>query len=346
MGALMSGFMLAMWALCALSFVSGGMNIERPWGFSRAALNHAREEGTGYFYTTGTFKGTMVLARKDVCNVQTCYKVQSLKMKSSGPSDIWIAKYNPRNQLVWAKKAGGKGTDIAESIALSSVKYPSDAPYRDVYITGTIQGKAWFDTTRTVSALSSLTKSLYIAKYNTSDGAVRWTKLAATCDTTDVHSDLGERVTWKDAYSHCNSRAIGVDANGDVVITGKFFGTLNFDNKVRLVSGTNCRKRASTGRVCEHSVFIAKFQRQNGEFVWADKISDPVHIKANTGSINFARTDGGTTTMTVKEEFQIWANRSATLYHRLDDVDVERVDDNWPLGVDGLNTNLYRTIGV
>ena len=66
--------------------------------------------------------------------------------------------------------------------------------------------------------------------------------------------------------------------------------------------------------------------------------------------------------MTVKEEFQIWANRSATLYHRLDDVDVERyviehcqlllillcarVDDNWPLGVDGLNTNLYRTIGV
>ena len=52
-----------------------GMNIERPWGFSRAALNFAREEGTGYFYTTGTFKGTMVLARKDVCNVQSCYKV-------------------------------------------------------------------------------------------------------------------------------------------------------------------------------------------------------------------------------------------------------------------------------
>ena len=60
-------------------------------------------------------------------------------MKSTGPSDIWIAKYNPRNQLVWAKKAGGKGRDVAESIALSSVKFPADAPYRDVYITGTIQ---------------------------------------------------------------------------------------------------------------------------------------------------------------------------------------------------------------
>ena len=63
-------------------------------------------------------------------------------MQSVGPSDIWIAKYNARNQLIWARKAGGKGTDVAESIALSSVKYPTNAPYRDVYITGTIQATA------------------------------------------------------------------------------------------------------------------------------------------------------------------------------------------------------------
>ena len=54
-----------------------GMSIERPWGFSRAALNFAREEGTGAFYTTGSFKGSMVLGRKDICNVQSCYKVRS-----------------------------------------------------------------------------------------------------------------------------------------------------------------------------------------------------------------------------------------------------------------------------
>lgn len=66
------------------------------------------------------------------------------------------------------------------------------------------------------------------------------------------------------------------------------------------------------------------YRRQNGEFVWADKISDPVHMKANYDSITFANANGGSTTMTVKNEFKIWANRSATLYHRLDDVDVER----------------------
>ena len=60
-------------------------------------------------------------------------------MQSQGPADIWIAKYSPRNQLIWAKKAGGNGDDVAEAIALSSVKYPVDSPYRDVYITGTIQ---------------------------------------------------------------------------------------------------------------------------------------------------------------------------------------------------------------
>jgi len=314
------------------------MNMERPWGFSRSALNFAREEGTGYFYTTGTFKGTVVLARKDVCNINSCFKVPSFKMQSQGPSDIWIAKYSPRNQLIWAKKAGGNGDDVAEAIALSSVKYPVDSPYRDVYITGTIQGKAWFDTTKTVSALSTMSKSIYITKYNSSDGDVRWTKLAATCDTTDIHSDLGERVTWKDTASHCNSRAIGVDENGDVVITGKFFGTLNFDNKVRLVSGTQCRVRSGTGRVCEHDVFIAKFQRMNGEFVWADKITDPVHIKRILDSVTV-----GTRTLSVKDEWSSWANRSAALYQRLDDTDSARVDDSWPLGVTGLNTNLYPT---
>merc|ERR1712096_437493 len=84
-----------------LACAYAGMSIERPWGFSRSALNFAREEGTGTFYTTGSFRGTMVLGRKDVCNVQTCYKVPSLKMQSIGPSDIWLAKYNARNQLVW-----------------------------------------------------------------------------------------------------------------------------------------------------------------------------------------------------------------------------------------------------
>merc|ERR1711998_659552 len=182
--------------------------------------------------------------------------------------------------------------------------------------------------------------SLYIAKYNTSDGAVRWTKLAATCDTTDIHSDLGERVLWKDSLSHCNSRAIGVDPNGDVIITGKFFGTLNFDNNVRLVSGTNCRTRAGTGRVCEHSVYVAKFQRQNGDFVWADKITDPVHIKANPGTLEV---DGQT--IIVKQEFNAIANRVVVLWQRLDDAETDissgRVADNWPMDTDGLNANLY-----
>eukprot|EP00656_Telonema_subtile_P029001 TRINITY_DN3182_c0_g1_i3.p1 TRINITY_DN3182_c0_g1~~TRINITY_DN3182_c0_g1_i3.p1 ORF type:complete len:333 (-),score=72.01 TRINITY_DN3182_c0_g1_i3:255-1253(-) len=314
------------------SQAGAAVDISRPWSLSRASLNFAREEGTGTFYTTGTFKGTMTLAHKDICTVRSCFKVPSLKMKSSGLNDIWLAKYNSRNQLLWAKKAGGVGEDVAESIAISNVRYPTDAPYNDIFITGTIQGKAWFDTTKTVSALSANTKSIYIAKYNTSNGEVRYTKLAATCGTTQMHSDLGERVQWKDTYSHCNSRAIGLDSNGDVVITGKFFGTLNFDGNTRLVSGTNCRVRAATGRVCEHSVFIAKFGRETGAFKWADKITDPIHIK--------------TFSTDIKTEFKTWADRAVTLFQRLDDTDDTRVDDNWPLGTDGQNTNLYRTRDV
>ena len=60
------------------SLLVAGLSIERPYGFSRAALNFAREEGTGSFYTTGSFRGSMVIARKDICNIQTCYKARLL----------------------------------------------------------------------------------------------------------------------------------------------------------------------------------------------------------------------------------------------------------------------------
>eukprot|EP00658_Telonema_sp_P-2_P037009 TRINITY_DN26661_c0_g1_i3.p1 TRINITY_DN26661_c0_g1~~TRINITY_DN26661_c0_g1_i3.p1 ORF type:complete len:377 (+),score=90.80 TRINITY_DN26661_c0_g1_i3:100-1230(+) len=331
-----------------LALASAGMDITRPWQFSRAALNFAKEEGTGSFYSTGYFTGTMTLAHKEICSTRSCYKVPSLKVKSSGLADIWIAKYNRRNQLLWAKKAGGAGEDEAEAIALSNTRDPPDAPYKDVFITGTIQGKAWFDSTKTVSALSGIGKSVFIAKYNTSDGSVRWTKLAATCATTRMHADLGERVVWKDSHSYCNSRAIGLDPNGDLIITGKFYGTLNFGGKVHLMSGTNCRTRAGTGRVCEHSVYLAKFRHVDGSFVWADKVADPFFTKTNTASQSFADPSGGSpTVMTVKDEFRLWANRSVELYRtRLDEDDTERVTDNWPLGTDGLNTNLYRMNNV
>eukprot|EP00658_Telonema_sp_P-2_P078872 TRINITY_DN748_c0_g1_i2.p2 TRINITY_DN748_c0_g1~~TRINITY_DN748_c0_g1_i2.p2 ORF type:complete len:309 (-),score=70.08 TRINITY_DN748_c0_g1_i2:378-1304(-) len=285
----------------------------------------------GFFYTTGSFKGSMTLGYKDVCNYGSCFKVPSAKLRSNGRTDMFLAKYGPRNQLIWAKKAGGNGKDVGEAVALSNVRYPDDNAHRDVYVTGTTQGQAWFDSTKTVNALSSQTKSIFVTKYNSTDGAVRWAKLAATCDTTDVHSDLGERLAWKDSYSHCRVRAIGVDDQGDVVITGKFYGTLNLDDGVRLVSGTTCRVRAGTGRACEHSVFMAKFSRADGGLMWADTLADPVHVKADPVH---------------SSEFRLWANRTQMLFHTLDDNDDERLTDNWPLGSSGLNTNLYQTRNV
>ena len=298
------------------------LNMEQPWALDSATLTTAREGGTGFFYTTGWFRGTVTLARKDICNVESCYKVPSLRFQSQGSADIYIAKYNPRNQLVWAKNAGGLGDDRASSVVLADF---TNGIYNSVYITGYTQGQAYFGSkTSSVISLSSLSKSLFIAKYNTTQGNLLWVQEACSCDTTDVHSSAGATSTAsiKDAYSHCESRAISVDTNNDVIITGKFYGTLNFPNGVRLISSTNCWVRSGTGRVCQHDIFVAKFSK-SGAFQWADKIGNVLN----------------------SSEFNQWADKAIALYSSLEPSS-DRVADNYPSGTSGNNRNLYQTPNV
>lgn len=62
----------------------------------------------------------------------------------------------------------------------------------------------------------------------------------------------------------------------------------------------------------------------NGEFVWADKISDPVHMKSNYANETFTNPDGSVFTIPVKTEFKQWANKALALWSQMDDTDIER----------------------
>jgi hypothetical protein len=125
---------------------------------------------------------------------------------SGGPSDIFIVKYDGSGNVLWAKSAGGTGTESGQGVS-------TDAS-GNVYVTGDFINPSFtFGTTTLTSAGSN---DLFLVKYDSS-GNVVWAKSAG-----GTNGDM--------AYD------VSVDANGNVFVTGSFaftpitFGTTTLTN--------------------------------------------------------------------------------------------------------------------
>ena|ERR1035437_2554253 len=128
----------------------------------------------GYFYEAATF-GTFHLT-------------------SYGGSDIFIAKYDPDGNCLWAKQAGGTTDDWGYGISIDK--------NGNSYITGDFTGTATFGTIQLTSFESF---NMFIAKYD-ADGNCLWVK----------------------QNSKPNGMNILVDASGNIYVTGTFIGTATF----------------------------------------------------------------------------------------------------------------------
>ena len=76
----------------------------------------------GNCYITGSFSGTA--------------QIGPYSLTSKGAEDVFIAKYDPSGQELWAKSAGGTGTDLGKDVAVHQNK--------SIYLTGTFSGTAAF----------------------------------------------------------------------------------------------------------------------------------------------------------------------------------------------------------
>ena len=104
-------------------------------------------DALGNFYITGEFYS-------DTINFDSIYLVKD----SISYNDIFLAKYDSSGNLIWAKRAGGTGSD--ESF------YIKPDGFGNVYITGFFNSSIInFDT---ITAISKGGYVVYIAKYNTS----------------------------------------------------------------------------------------------------------------------------------------------------------------------------------
>ncbi len=148
-------------------------------------------------------------------------------LQSRGLSDVFIAKYSFDGQLLWARSAGGTNADAGYGIAIDAAGA--------CYVTGYFSGSSEFGS-RTLKTTGSY--DMFLAKYDT-DGVLQWA--------TNTGASVG-------AFG----RAISVDAQGNIYLTGGFqyqaqFGSATFPNNEFI------------------DVFVAKYE-PNGELSWARQL--------------------------------------------------------------------------
>jgi hypothetical protein len=172
--------MNAQWVLAKSS---GGTNSDVS--NSVATDTHGNVFITGYFSSSSITFGTTTLIND-----------------TSGVPDIFIAKYDNSGNVLWAKRAGGKGDDEGKSIA-------TDA-WGNVYVTGWFTSDSiTFGTTTLVNAGAGY-GDIFVVKYDSS-GNFKWAKRAG-----GTNDDKGN--------------GIATDAHGNVVVTGNYFSTsITFD---------------------------------------------------------------------------------------------------------------------
>jgi hypothetical protein len=118
-------------------------------------------------------------------------------LTSAGGDDIFVAKYAPDGAHLWSKRFGSLNSQYAIAVALDA----SD----NIVMTGMFYGTLDFGGGPLTSAGST---DIFLAKLDPT-GAHLWSKRVGS-----TSSDLGN--------------GVAVDSNGNVVITGDFFGTVDF----------------------------------------------------------------------------------------------------------------------
>jgi len=171
-------------------------------------------DNSGAVYVTGFFSGTMT--------------VDGITVTSAGLYDIFLAKYDSNGTLVWLKRAGGTGSDIAHGIVVDSIG--------NIGIAGEFQNTASFETNSIVALGLG---DAFIAKYD-SNGNNLWARRG------------GGTIT----YQADRSNAIAVDGSNSFYVVGDFTGTAVFDG----LSVTSTGPSAS-------DVFVAKYDT-NGVITW------------------------------------------------------------------------------
>ncbi|WP_337040969.1 SBBP repeat-containing protein [Emticicia sp. 17c] len=176
-------------------------------------------DNAGNIYVIGSYKGTSTFGANTI--------------SSNGDYDIFVAKYDKNGILKWVKSGGGTGEDFGYGICVDGSG--------NVYITGKYKLTATFGALTTTTAAAS---SMFIVKYD-NNGNEQWVKSTTP----------GGTITLSQIFP----QDIAIDSNGDLYITGGFYGTVNFGSFTRSTAPGSS------------NAFITKCD-SSGEFQWVQTL--------------------------------------------------------------------------
>ena len=230
-----------------------------PWAISAGNSSNQFSTGictdkSGNIVISGFFKGT---------NMDFDPSSSVANLSSSGDNDIFVAKYNNVGQYLWAFALGGSEYDVAY--------YENVDSMGNIYVSGAFRGTVDFDPSPTATFnLTSNDQNItgtsfggdaFLAKY-TKDGTFLW---ALNVGSTSI-GDFGGPIAF--------------DINGDVLWTGTFTGTSDFDPSPN-VNSLFCSSTSAS--------FLAKYS-PSGNLLWAKPFVGSNVVNSTGRSISVDKT--------------------------------------------------------
>jgi len=156
------------------------------------------EEGTAIAIDAGE---NVYLTGKYVLTVDFDPGAGTFNLTSAGQDDIFVSKLDSNGNFVWGKSMGGTEFERGESIALDA--------NNNVYLTGVFVGTADFDPGPGVFNLTGSNGDVFISILNQN----------------------GDFITAKrmGGAGYDNGNAIALDAQDNILVTGAFYETADFD---------------------------------------------------------------------------------------------------------------------
>lgn len=192
-------------------------------------------DGSGASYVTGFFEGTV-----DFDPGPGTFNLTS-GPGDSPPQSMYVARYDPAGNLVWALAGQGGGSSLGGDIVVDGAGASG--------VVGSFSGTVDFDPGPGTVNLTSADGDAFVARYDAS-GALIWVVATAGAG---------------GGSGGASGVGLDMDATGNSYITGSFGGTVDFDPGPGTFNLTS--PPGPTGSLF-NDIFVAKYD-PSGSFLWA-----------------------------------------------------------------------------